>query len=367
MTKTKLLIGVNNLSAAGAQKLVVDHLNHFDRTKYELALVTFFQERNRDNFFHLLPGDVRNYRLDFKNAFDLKNWFGVWKILREFQPDIVLSHLFFSNTVLRTLKPFFRYRIVVYEHNVYKNKTKVQQLADRILSRLAHKIIADSETVKNFTVSQEKIDPGKFVVLPCSINYYEIRERLGQYDREELKQQLGFQKEDKLIINAARLAWQKNQKLLIDGFAEFSRRNSRYKLIILGEGPFRASLQKQIEDLGIGEKVLLLGFKRNVLEYMLASEFFALTSEIEGFPLVALEAMAAGLPLISTKVAGLDTCIVDGFNGYLVQGNDKDGVAAAMQKIADQGRERFSENCRKTAEQYDISQYLKKLEEIMQP
>lgn len=365
--KIKLLIGVNNFTAAGAQKLVADHLNHFDMAKYELALLTFFQEDERDNFFHLLKPGIKNYRLNFRNAYDVKNWFRVRKVLREFQPDIVLSHLFFSNTVLRVLKPFFRYKIVIYEHNIYKNKTWLQRLADKILSYFTHKIIADSQTIKDFTVSQEKINPRKFVVLPCSINYYEIRDEVAQYNKDELKQSLGFQKDDKLIINAARLVWQKNHKLLIDSFAEFSKKNSQYKLIILGEGPFYEVLKKQIEDLNLTGKVLLLGFKRNVLQYMLISEFFVLTSKIEGFPVVALEAMAVGLPLISTKVAGLDKAIIDGFNGYLVPNEDQKEFAQALQKVADQGRDYFSENCRKTAEHYDIKQYLEKLEEIMRP
>lgn len=366
-TKIKLLIGVNNFTAAGAQKLVADHLNHFDRAKYELALLTFFQEDKRDNFFHLLPRGIKDYRLNFRNAYDIKNWFMVWKILREFQPDVVLSHLFFSNTVLRVLKPFFRYKIIIYEHNVYKNKTKLQILTDKILSYFTHKIIADSQTVKDFTIGQEKINPGKFVVLPCSINYYEIQSEVAKYDKDELKQRLDFQRGDKLIINAARLNWQKNHKLLIDSFAEFSPKNSQYKLIILGKGPFYDALKKQIQDLNLTEKVLLLGFKRNVLEYMLISEFFVLTSKIEGFPVVALEALAVGLPLISTKVAGLDDCIIDGFNGYLVESEDRADIAAAMQKVADQGRDYFSSNCQKTAEHYDIKQYLEKLEEIMRP
>jgi len=364
-TKIKLLIGINNFTAAGAQKLVADHLNHFDRTKYELALLTFFQEDKKDNFFHLLPSGIKSYKLNFRNAYDIKNWFRVWKILKEFQPDIVLSHLFFSNTILRTLKPFFRYRIVVYEHNIYNNKTKLQQLTDKILSYFTHKIIADSQTVKDFTVNQEKINPNKFVVLPCSINYWQIRDEIAKYDKDELKQRLGFKKEDKLIINAARLIWQKNHQLLIDSFAEFNRKNNKYKLIILGDGPFYDALKKQIESLNLTEKVFLLGFKRNVFEYMLISEFFVLTSKTEGFPVVSLEAMAVGLPLISTKVAGLDNSIIDGFNGYLIKNEDKVEIAFAMQKVADQGHDYFSENCRKTAEQYDIKQHIEKLEEIM--
>ena len=357
--KIKLLIGINNFTAAGAQKLATDHLNHFDRAKYELALLTFFQEKDKDNFFHLLPEGIKNYKLDFKNCYDIKNWFRVIGVLRGYRPDVVISHLFFSNAVLRVLKPFFGYKIIVYEHNIYANKTRFQILADRILSHFTLKIIADSEAIKDFTVKQEKINPQKFTVIPCAIDYDKIQSQIAGYNKDELKQKLGFEKGDKMIINAARLAEQKNHKLLIDSFAEFSQKNAGYKLIILGEGPLYNDLNNYVKSLNLAGKVLLLGLKRNVMEYLFISDLFVLTSKVEGFPIACLEALAVGLPVVSPNLSSFSNWLTDGFNGYLVEGNSKEDIARAIEKVVKKGPASFSEDCRATARKYDIKNIIK--------
>jgi len=363
--KVKLLIGITELDMSGAPRLVVSKINNFDRNKYELALLTFFQPKGENNFFDLVPGDVKNYKINFKGFKDIKNWFKTCRVLREYKPDIVLSHLFFSNVILRVLKPFFGYKVIIYEHNTYTKKTKWQILADKILSYFTYKIIAVSETVKRFTVEQEKINLNKFAVIPDSINYKSIQSSIENYDKDELKQKLGFKKEDKLVINAAKLYRQKNHPLLIDSFAEFSKQNSGYKLIILGDGPQLDPLNKYIKSLNLEEGVFLLGRQKNVFDYMFISEFFVLTSEIEGFCLACIEAMAIGLPVVSTNVAGPDQYIVDGFNGYLVKNDDKSEIAQKMQEVANRGQAYFSENCRETARKYDIKENIKKLETLL--
>lgn len=363
--KIKLLIGITDFDISGAPRLVADEINNLDRNRYELALLTFFQSNDENNFFDLLPNDIKIYKLNFKGFYDIKSWFKTYRILREYKPDLILSHLFFSNTVLRILKPFFCYKIIIYEHNTYIKKTKWQILADKVLSYFTHKIIAISETVRHFTIKQERINSNKFVVIPDGINYHSIQLKIENYHKDKLKQKVGFKKEDKFVINVARLYWQKNHRLLIDSFAEFSKQNGQYKLIILGDGPQSHSLNKYIKSLNLEKKIFLLGLRKNVLDHMFISEFFVLTSKIEGFCIACIEAMALGLPVVSTNVAGPDEYLVDDFNGYLVKSDDKKEIAEAMQKVVNRGGNYFSENCRKTAENYDIKKHVEKLEAIM--
>lgn len=363
--KIRILLGVNNFCVAGAQKLVADYLNNFDEKKYDLALLTFFQHEREANLFDLLPSHVRNYKLNFGNFYDLKNWFLAYKILQEFKPDFVLSHLFFSNTVLRILKPFFGYKVIIYEHNIYRNKTQLKILTDKLLAHLTHKIIADSESVKKFTIIQEKISPEKFAVIPCAINYRDIQSQIGKYHKEELKKLLGFAPQDRFILNAARLVQQKNHRLLIDSFAEFNKKNSSYKLVILGSGPFLHRLNEQVKKLNLENKVLLLGQKRNVLEYMLVADFLVMTSIVEGFPIVCLEALAVGLPVVATQVAGLDGAIINGHNGYLAEKDTPESIAAAMAMMAEAAPGFFRQNCQATAQKYDIVRVIEQLTKVM--
>ncbi|MBI2450079.1 MAG: glycosyltransferase [Candidatus Nealsonbacteria bacterium] len=362
--KIKLLVGITEFDMSGAPKLAADIINNLDRNKYELALLSFFQPKDDNNFFDLLPGNLKNYRLNFKGFCDIKNWLETCRILREYRPDIILSNLFFSNTVLRALKPFFGYKVIIYEHNTYTKKKKWQIMADKIFSYFTYKIVAVSETVKLFTADQEKINQNKFAVIPDAIDYSDIQAKIKNYNKDDLKEKLGFKKEDKFIINVAKLWPQKNHKLLIDGFAEFIKRNSGYKLIILGQGPMLDFLTGYVKELNLEDKIFLLGRKKNVFEYMFISEFFVLTSKIEGFAIACIEAMSLGLPVVSTKVAGPDEYVIDGLNGYLVEG-DKEDVSRKMQEIAGRGQAYFSENCKVTAQKYDIKENIRKLEVLL--
>jgi len=322
--KIKIVIGVNSFTRGGTEKQLVEQLKVFDKNKFKFYLITLKQFKNKGNFYDLLPKHVETYKLDFKSFRDVSEWIALIKILKKIKPDIVMTSLFFSNTIFRMLKIFFKYRIISREHNVYTNKTRLKVLIDKLFSYLTFKIVAVSKTVAKFTANQEKINKNKFLVIHNGINLQEIKQFKEKYNKKNLKKELGFKQNDKIIINVARLIEQKNHKLLIDAFSEFSKIKDGYKLIIVGGGPRKEELEKQINDLGLKDKVFLLGERRNVFKFYIISEFFVLTSKKEGFPNVGIEAMAFGLPIISTKVGGMDECVKNYVNGFLVKSDARD-------------------------------------------
>src|SRR6185312_3813810 len=102
------------------------------------------------------------------------------------------------------------------------------------------------------------------------------------------------------------------------------------RLVIAGDGPQRAELQRQIEQLGLAESVRLLGNREDVPELLAACDVFALSSIAEGMPVTLLEAMAANLPVVSTKVGGIASVVESGVTGTLVPARDPQALANAM-------------------------------------
>ena len=145
-----------------------------------------------------------------------------------------------------------------------------------------------------------------------------------------------------VFLTAGRLSDQKNQKLLIDAFHELLSEQVHAKLIILGDGPNKECLNQQVKQLGLENDVSLLGNVDNIEEYMARVDVFILSSLYEGLPLVLLEAMAAGLPIISTDVGGVKDIVTD--NGILVPSMDVKELKLAMQKIMEEKkmREKFA-------------------------
>jgi len=123
---------------------------------------------------------------------------------------------------------------------------------------------------------------------------------------------------ESVIVSVGRLSKVKNQMLLLEVFKEIHSEYPAYRLIIYGEGDYRGVLERKIQDCGLEQCVLLPGACSDVLLKILSAEIFVMTSDYEGMSNALIEAMALGLPSISTRVSGAMELIKDGENGKLV-------------------------------------------------
>ncbi|MES1933792.1 group 1 glycosyl transferase [Salinisphaera shabanensis T35B1] len=134
-----------------------------------------------------------------------------------------------------------------------------------------------------------------------------------------------------LIVTAGRLAPEKAQHVLIDAFAQLLDRGQKARLVILGEGPERENLTRQIAEHGLESSVRLPGWADNPYAWMAASALCVLPSEFEGLPNTLIEAMACGCPVVATDCpGGTREILVDGEYGQLVPVGDSTALAAAM-------------------------------------
>lgn len=135
------------------------------------------------------------------------------------------------------------------------------------------------------------------------------------------------------IISVGRFHAQKNHRMMIEAFAMVADEFPDWKLIIYGDGPLRINLETLIRERGLENRVLLPGRSENVIEEIACSKVFCLSSVYEGMSNAMVEAICVGLPVISTKVSGTEELIKDGYNGYLVELNDVNGMALGMKKL----------------------------------
>ncbi len=145
----------------------------------------------------------------------------------------------------------------------------------------------------------------------------------------------GSQKRRKVIINVGRLTAQKNQKLLIESFHQIADEFPDYELHIFGKGELRQELEEQIQNLQLSDRVKLKGVIPNALAENHDAALFVMSSDFEGFPNTLVEAMANGIPVISTDfdTKAASELLKDGEYGYLVPTGNTDIMAETMRYV----------------------------------
>jgi len=185
--------------------------------------------------------------------------------------------------------------------------------------------------VKNSFVRQG-IDKSKCVVVHNGIAI----ETVPNASRQDIRKMWGISDENILIGAVGSLIKRKRINDLIEAFAELNNplisplSKCRLKCIIVGDGPEKDKLQKQVLNMGLQDKVVFTGFQSDAISYINALDILVMASEKEGLPRVILEAMLMGKPVIACDIAGPSELIVDGETGFLVPVGQTKAIANAM-------------------------------------
>ncbi len=258
------------------------------------------------------------------------------RYLRLRKPDILFSAETPVNAlaiVARMLVGWPR-RLVVSEHNhlsEFANRTRVRldrlrPLIARVLYPQADLVTAVSGGIAEDLVGSCGLDARKVSVVHNLLDVAGI-----QAQAEEAPEHPWLQEgEPPVILNVARLVPQKDQATLVRAFAIVHARY-RCRLLILGEGPERANLERLIAELGLGADASLPGFVTNPYAWMRRARVFALSSAWEGLPVSLIEALAVGVPIVSTDCpAGPSEILLAGRLGNLVPVGDAQAFASAL-------------------------------------
>ena len=150
-------------------------------------------------------------------------------------------------------------------------------------------------------------------------------------NKSNKRSEIGLPCDSFVVLSVGELNRNKNHETIIKAVAQLSNPNIYY--VICGQGPLEEYLRGLAKKLGVEDKVRLLGFRNDVADIYKVSDVFAFPSLREGLGMSALEAMAAGLPVVCSKIRGNTDLVEDGKGGYLVDSNDSDGFANAIKKL----------------------------------
>lgn len=320
--KPKIYFVINDFKIGGVQRQFLKQSRHFNHDAFNYGLITLFRSDNQINLYDSLDSRIDSHVLNFNNFYDIKEWKNLYKLFKKIRPNIVVSSLFFSNTIVRILKIFCGYVVIAREHNIYDEKSTSEIIIDKILSYITYRIVAVSLLVRDFTSRVERIPKSKFIVIPNGIELHALRNGILNNEsnsefKDALLNNLNIQGR-KIILSVGRLAPQKNHDRLIEAFARFHSSYSEYVLLIVGEGQERKKLENLIKKFKLNNTCFLVGEQKLIDKYYYAADFYVSTSRIEGFSNSALEALACGLPVALTDTGGTIELLQENVNGYLI-------------------------------------------------
>lgn len=177
-------------------------------------------------------------------------------------------------------------------------------------------------------------------------------------DKEAKKAEIGVLKDAVMLLSIGELIERKNHEVIIRAMSKIA--NDKIYYVICGKGPLKEYLENLANELGVGERVIFLGFRQDIPELCCAADISAFPSKIEGLGLAGIEAMAAGVPLISSNVHGILDYVIDGETGYAIAPDDVDGFAKAIERLAENEdlRRGMKEACIKATGPFEITNAL---------
>lgn len=210
------------------------------------------------------------------------------------------------------------------EHLPYLLTDPDQQTAFEQMTHIVDRIVCVSDGV-SASLRAAGTPPGKLAVVRNGIDPLP-----KPLNRDLARQDLRLPDEARLILTVGRFTEQKGYRFLAEAAAPVVQQCPEVRLLWVGDGPEREPLRRQVDRLGLSEHVHFLGRRDDVPRLLGAADLFVLPSLFEGLPLVVLEAMAAGLPVIGTRVCGTEEAIRDGVTGRLVPPADSRALACAL-------------------------------------
>lgn len=367
--KKNIVIIVSAMNMGGAQRVVSILCNYWSQHGHNVTLISTFSG-DKEQYYKLNKDVALEKVTDSPFLSKIKVWNLIWKLInlrkliKNQNPDVVISFLARVNVASALSMIGIKSPLIICERTwpPFASLNNKFLRIYRFLFRGAKKIIVQTQKsktwmIENFPDTNVKVIPNPIIYpLPVLIKKSVSPKSLVLQNR-------------KVILASGRMVKFKQFDVLIEAFSQIKDKYQDWDLVILGDGEEKDNLNKLSFELGITDRVFFPGKVGNISEWYKRADLFVLSSIVEGFPNVLLEAMSYGVPSISFDCdTGPRDMIQDGINGILVDPNEKElGLSNAIDKIIANQELRYNlaKNSILLREKYSINNIIQKWNNIL--
>ena len=323
----RLVFCITELDPGGAERALVQLVLHLDRNQWEPHVICLGPTGHFADV--LRAANVPVTCLNARGTLSLPRV--LWQLIRELRrikPALVQTFLFHANVLGRIAARLAGVRCVISGIRVAEHRSRWYGRIDRWTNFLVTTNVCVSRGVASFSTSHTGLKPSKLIVIPNAVDV----ERFASAEPAQL-QEFGIHDGSQVFASIGRLEHQKGIDVLLTAIERLKPLPNDLHFLIVGDGPDDSSLRAQATAKGIADHVHFVGRRADVPELLAASFALILASRWEGMPNVVLEAMAAGKPVISTRVEGIDELVRDEVTGITIPKEDPIRLAEAIAAV----------------------------------
>ena len=363
----KLLLFISSLEGGGAERVTANLARYWAEKGWQITVVTF---TCADTDFFRLPSSVHRVELGLiggkKNLIgwidnNLRRIFSLRRVLRKLRPDAALAMMNTNNIILSFAARGVSDLVVVGSERTYPPRVPLGFFLEWLRSWSYGSLSGlVAQTAKSAEWLQQHCRIQRMETIPNALTW----PLSTQEPVVELPPQL---KGRKVLLAVGRLSGEKCFDSLIATFSQIARDYPDWILVILGEGPERVALERQISNTSLPDRIMLPGQVGNIGQWYEASDLYVMSSRFEGFPNSLLEAMACGLAVVSFDCdTGPRDIIRHNIDGVLVTPGDFQDLRTALVRLMRDGvlRQEYGDEAKNVIERFSVEVIAERWEKL---
>lgn len=347
----------------GVKRLFAWMIPRFDRERFNVSLISLRWKDLSDDTLEQYGVDVTYMG---RHKFDPGTYPALLRVLRDKRADVLHMHGYGATTFGRACARRLGLPAILHEHANLTDTPWFQKVADRLLAPHTDLAIAASESTAEFMVRARMIPAERTKVVYLGVPLGEFARPRSAEEIVAARASLGIEPSTIAVGTVTRLMPSKGNQYLVEAVPEIVTRHPHARVLIVGEGELQEELFQQARALGLGDRLVFVGFRRDVAEVLTALDIVVFPSLWEGTPLTAFEALAAGKPIVATDADGLLDILTDRQDALVVPKRDASALARAVAALIDQPAlaAHLAAGAARAGAQYDIGAFVRKMERL---
>ena len=347
----------------GVKRLFSWMIPRFDRDRFNVSLVSLRKKDLSEETLEALGVDITYLE---RSKFDPMTLAAMLRLVDSRRIDILHLHGYGATTFGRLAGAVRGVPTILHEHANLTTTPWFQKVADRLLEPATDIALAVSESTADFVVGARQIPRSKVKVVYLGVPLEEFSRPRSADEVAAARLELGIAPGEFAVGTITRLHDSKGNSYLVEAAARVIREHPMARFFLVGEGPLLDGLQAQAAALGLGDRFVFTGFRRDVAATLSAFDLSVFPSLWEGTPITAFEALAMGKPIVSTDADGLLDILRHDRDAIIVPRRNADALAARIVWAMDHPEERMrlSAAARVSGQRYDIAAFVRKMERL---